>query len=307
VVGETARAASWGLNGYARQTTPKLAAMPDLLNFPHATSCGSNTETSVPCMFSPFGRKDYDETKIRGHESLLHVLEHAGIKTVWRDNQAGCKGVCERLEQQRPEAGKNPALCDGERCLDEILLENLDAEPKKNKGSVVLVLHQIGNHGPAYYRRYPAAFGKFAPACDNPDLGKCARETIVNSYDNALLYTDHFLDQTIRTIRAQSSHDAAMIYVSDHGESLGEKGIYLHGMPYAIAPKEQTEVPMVMWMSAGFASSFGLDRNCLKKRAAEPVSHDHLFHSVLGMLQVTSKVYDKAWDFTSGCHGTTGA
>ena len=301
VIGETARAANWGLNGYARQTTPELAAVSDLLNFPHTSSCGTNTETSVPCMFSPFGRKDYDETKIRSHESLLHVLERAGIKTLWRDNQAGCKGVCDGLEEQRLDDSKNSALCDGERCLDEILLEDLDAELAKNKGSMVLVLHQLGNHGPAYFRRYPPAFGKFTPTCDNPDLGKCARDAIVNSYDNALLYTDHFLNETIGKIKAQHSHDAAMIYVSDHGESLGEKGIYLHGLPYAIAPKEQTEVPMVMWMSPGFESSFGLNRDCLKKRSTQPVSHDHLFHSVLGMLQVSTSVYDKNYDFTAGC------
>lgn len=302
VVGETARAANWGLNGYTRQTTPKLAAIPDLLNFPHARSCGTNTETSVPCMFSPYGRTHYDESKIRGHESVLHVLEHAGIKTLWRDNQAGCKGVCDGLEEQRLDDSKQSALCDGERCLDEILLENLDAELAKNKGNLVIVLHQLGNHGPAYSRRYPPAFKQFLPTCDTPDLGKCAQETIVNSYDNALLYTDHFLDQAIRKLQAQTSHDAAMLYVSDHGESLGEKGIYLHGLPYAIAPKEQTEVPMVMWISPGFASSFGLNRDCLKTAAAKPVSHDNLFHTLLGMLQVTTAVYDKSFDFTANCH-----
>lgn len=301
VVGETARAANWGLSGYARQTTPKLAAMDDIVNFPHATSCGTNTETSVPCMFSPFGRAHYDEKKIRSHESLLHVLEHAGIKTLWRDNQAGCKGVCDGLEQQRLDDSKHATLCDGERCLDEILLENLDAELAKSKGSLVLVLHQLGNHGPAYHRRYPAAFRQFGPACENADLGKCSQQEIVNSYDNALLYTDYFLEQTIRKLKAQTSHDAAMIYISDHGESLGEKGIFLHGLPYAIAPKEQTEVPMVAWMSEGFSSSFGLNRDCLKKAAAQPVSHDNLFHTVLGVLQVETKVYDKGFDFTAGC------
>ena len=303
VVGETARAANWGLNGYARQTTPELAAEQDVLNFQHVASCGTNTEVSVPCMFSPFGRKDYDERKIRQHESLLHVLERAGFKTLWRDNQSGCKGVCDGLELQRLDDSRDPVLCDGERCLDEVLLRDLQAEIGRSKGNLVLVLHQLGNHGPAYFRRYPAAFRRFAPTCDSPDLGKCTQQEIVNSYDNALLYTDHVLDQLIRQLKEQNTHDAAMIYVSDHGESLGEKGFYLHGLPYAIAPREQTEVPMVMWMSQGFASSFHLNRDCLRKRAAGPVSHDHLFHSILGMLDVETRVRDASYDLTLGCHG----
>ncbi len=300
VVGETARAANWGLNGYARQTTPELAGL-GVLNFPHVTSCGSNTEVSVPCMFSPFGRKDYDEKKIHRHESLLHVLERGGIKTLWRDNQSGCKGVCDGLESQQLDQARDPALCNGERCLDEILIDGLEAELDRNKGNLVIVLHQLGNHGPAYSQRYPDAFRQFTPTCDTADLGKCSREQIVNSYDNALLYTDHFLAQAIARLKAQTSHDAALVYVSDHGESLGENGFYLHGLPYAIAPREQTGVPMVAWFSPGFSSSFGIDADCLKRNADAPISHDYLFHSVLGMLAVDTTVYDKAYDFTAKC------
>ncbi|MDB5839000.1 MAG: putative rane-associated metal-dependent hydrolase [Herminiimonas sp.] len=300
VVGETARAANWGLNGYVRQTTPRLAAS-DVINYPHVSSCGTNTEVSLPCMFSPFGRKNYDEKKIRGHESLLHVLEHSGIKTLWRDNQSGCKGVCDGLEQQQLENSRHATLCDGERCLDEILLDNLEAELTRTKGNLVVVLHQLGNHGPAYYRRYPAAFRRFTPTCETADFGKCSQQEIVNSYDNALLYTDHFLDQAIQRLKAQRTHDAAMIYVSDHGESLGENGFYLHGLPYAMAQKEQTQVPMVMWLSDSFASSFGLDMDCLRKRASLPISHDYLFHSVLGLLQVKTQVYDKSYDLYASC------
>jgi lipid A ethanolaminephosphotransferase len=304
VVGETARAANWGLNGYERQTTPSLANL-DVINYPHVTSCGTNTEVSVPCMFSPFGRKQYDENSIRRHESLLHVLDHSGIKTIWRDNQSGCKGVCDGLELQQMDQKRNATLCDGERCLDEILIDDLEAQIAKTQGNLVLILHQLGNHGPAYSRRYPEVFRRFTPTCDTPDLGKCNREQIVNSYDNALLYTDHFLDQIIHRLKTQRSHDAAMIYVSDHGESLGEKGFYLHGLPRAIAPKEQTEVPMLMWLSPGFATSFNLDTQCLKNQAAHPVSHDYLFHSILGILQVTTKVYEPDYDLTAACRKTS--
>ncbi|KRB67780.1 hypothetical protein ASE07_08895 [Noviherbaspirillum sp. Root189] len=300
VVGETARAANWGLNGYVRQTTPQLAAT-GVINFSHVTSCGTNTEVSVPCMFSPFGRKSYDEKKIRRHESVLHVLEHGGIKTLWRDNQSGCKGVCDGLETQRPEDTHDPLLCKGEHCFDEVLLKDLASELQTRRRDIVIVLHQLGNHGPSYSHRYPGSYRRFTPTCENADLGKCLREEIVNSYDNAILYTDHFLAETIRQLQSQQTHNAAMIYVSDHGESLGEKGIYLHGLPYAIAPREQTEVPMVMWLSQDFAAASRIDVDCMRKRASQPASHDNLFHSLLGMMGVSTAVYDAAFDLTSTC------
>lgn len=305
VVGETVRAANWGLNGYARQTTPELAAA-GVVNFPQVRSCGTNTEVSVPCMFSPYGRHSYDETAIRGHESVLHVLEHAGVKTVWRDNQSGCKGVCDGLEVQRPGEVPGAKFCEDGRCYDEVLLNDLERLLKEHPGDLVLVLHQLGNHGPAYSQRYPAAFRRYEPTCDQAELGKCSREQIINSYDNAVLYTDHFLSQAIQRLRAQTSHDAAMIYLSDHGESLGENGIYLHGLPYSIAPREQTEVPLVMWITPGFAASAGVDPACLAQRAQQPASHDNLFHSMLGLMSVSTSSYDKSLDLAGACRNRTG-
>ena len=193
VVGETVRAQNWGLNGYTRQTTPELAKIDGLINFPQVGACGSSTEVSLPCMFSPFGRRDYDEKKIRSHQSLLHVLEHAGVATLWRDNQSGCKGVCEGLAIDRLESASDPALCNGTRCLDEILIKDLQARISPARGDRVVVLHQLGNHGPHYYERYPAAYRRFTPICESPELGQCRRQDIVNAYDNAVLYTIIFL------------------------------------------------------------------------------------------------------------------
>ena len=300
VVGETVRAQNWGLNGYARQTTPELAQT-GVINFPDMHSCGTATAISLPCMFSPFGRHDYDEKKIRGHQSLLHVLEHAGIATLWRDNQSGCKGVCDGLEIQRLDDATTPGLCADGRCMDEILLENLAAQVRAKPGDRVVVLHQLGNHGPSYFQRYPAQFRQFAPTCDTADLGKCSREDIVNSYDNAIRYTDHFLTRTIASLRGMEDYDTAMIYLSDHGESLGEKGLYLHGVPYAIAPEEQTRVPMVMWFSPGFAADRGLDVSCVRHRAALRSDQDNLFPSVLGLMQVQTSVYDRSRDLFAPC------
>ena len=301
VVGETARAQNWGLNGYARQTTPELSQIEGLVNFPQVTSCGSSTEVSLPCMFSPFGRRDYDEKKIRNHQSLLHVLDHAGIATLWRDNQSGCKGVCDGLETERLDDAQDPGLCNGTRCVDEILLKDLQARTASDTRDKVIVLHQLGNHGPNYFERYPPQFRRFTPTCDNPELGRCARQEIVNAYDNALLYTDHFLAATIGFLKTQQQYDTALIYVSDHGESLGEKGLFLHGVPYAIAPEEQIRVPMAMWFSPGFIAGAQLDRDCLRARAAQPASHDNLFPSILGLLQVGTHEYRKSGDLFAKC------
>lgn len=302
VVGETARAASWGLNGYPRQTTPQLAAL-DVLNFRDVTACGTNTETSLPCMFSAIGRRDYDETRIRTSESLLHVLNRAGFQVLWRDNQSGCKGVCDGLPQQLLDKEANAGeLCADGRCLDEILLRGMDTIARDAQGNLVVVLHMLGNHGPAYYKRYPDAFRRFAPTCDTGELRKCSREEIVNAYDNALLYTDDVLAKTVAFLRQQhTSFDTAMLYLSDHGESLGEKGLYLHGVPYAIAPDEQLKVPMVWWLSEGFVQSAALDRSCLHQRTAEPWSHDNLFHTVLGLLGVRTAAYEQALDISGSC------
>lgn len=304
VVGETVRAANWGLSGHSpHPTTPELAQR-DVINFADVSSCGTNTEVSVPCLFSMQGRRNYDEDAIRGSESLLNVLQHAGLNVVWRDNQSGCKGVCDSVEVQRPDPAASPALCDGDRCLDEALLQGADGLLRDAHGNLVLVLHQLGNHGPAYYKRYPAEFRRFTPTCDTDDLSRCSREEIANSYDNAVLYTDHVLAMTIDMLKAQqANYDSALLYVSDHGESIGEKGLFLHGMPYSIAPREQTKVPMMMWFSPGYARSFGLDLACLRKRAEQPASHDNVFHSILGLLDVRTAVRDGTMDLSASCRG----
>ena len=301
VLGETVRAQSWGLDGYIRQTTPQLAAMDDVVNFPDVESCGTSTAVSVPCLFSPYGRHGYDAKEIRSHQSLLHVLQHAGVQVLWRDNQSGCKRVCDGLEFESMANATDPALCNGKRCFDEILLSGLQARIKPEGRDRIVVLHMLGNHGPAYYQRYPPAFRRFTPTCDTEQLGHCSRREIVNSYDNAVLYTDHVLARTIDLLRNQADYDAALVYVSDHGESLGEDGLYLHGVPRAIAPSQQTQVPMVMWFSPGFAHQQGLDLDCVRQAADEPASHDNLFPTILGMFQVQTDIYDPKLDLLRRC------
>ena len=305
VVGETARAANWGLNGYARQTTPELAQLP-VVNFPEVTSCGTSTEVSLPCMFAPVGRRDYDEAAIRNSQTLLQVLARAGVGVRWRDNQSGCKGVCDGLPTEAVIDLDPPGLCADGRCFDEGLLAGLDGLLQDMRGAQLLVLHQLGNHGPSYFRRYPSAFARFTPACENDDLRRCTQAEIVNAYDNALLYTDHVLALLIQQLQARAATvDTALVYVSDHGESLGENNLYLHGLPYPIAPDVQKRVPMVMWLSDGFRAAAGIDTACLKQRAAQPASHDNLFHTLLGLLDVQTRLYAPDWDLTRACTGAT--
>ncbi|WP_019561583.1 phosphoethanolamine transferase [Caldimonas manganoxidans] len=301
VVGETARAANWGLNGYARQTTPGLAER-GVINVAPVQSCGTNTEVSVPCLFAPVGRRDYDEDRIRRSESLLHVLARAGWAVQWIDNQTGCKGVCEGLPYTTVAQLAPPQLCHDGTCWDEGLLTGLDDRLKRLQDDQVLVLHMLGNHGPSYFRRYPSAFARFQPECREDELQRCSREAIVNAYDNALLYTDHVLSRLIDTLKAHAAQvDSAMLYVSDHGESLGEAQLYLHGLPYAIAPAEQTRVPMVMWFSPGYAAGLSLDEGCLRQRALQGAAHDHVFHTVLALAGVSTALYEPAWDLIAGC------
>lgn len=300
VLGETVRAANWGLSGYARQTTPELAKR-NVLNFTHVTSCGTNTEVSVPCMFSSQGRRHYDEDAIRNSESLLHVVDHAGIQVLWRDNQSGCKGVCDGLAGENLFASHNPLYCGDGRCLDEILLDGIGERLAKSPRDLFIVLHAMGNHGPAYFQRYPEQFRRWTPTCDTTDIGNCPHEALVNTYDNAILYTDHLLAHAIDTLAADSTHDSVLLYLSDHGESLGENHFYLHSLPMAIAPDVQTHVPLTMWLSPGFIHAQGLDPGCLLARAGQPASHDNLFHTVLGLLNVQTAAYEPAMDVATGC------
>lgn len=300
VVGETVRAANWGLNGYDRQTTPQLAQR-DVINYPDVSSCGTSTAVSVPCMFSPLGHEDYDESYIDSHESLLDVLQHAGVNVLWLDNQSGCKGVCDGVASESIAADDYPTLCQDGRCLDGTLAEALKRRVERSQGDTVIVLHELGNHGPSYYQRYPEAFRRFTPTCDSADLSQCSQQRIVNSYDNAILYNDAVLSDIIDFLARQQSFAASMVYLSDHGESLGEHGLYLHGLPYAIAPDEQTQVPMIWWLSKAIQRRANIDSTCLESNADRPHSQANLFHTALGIMEVTTQVYRPEFDILSAC------
>ncbi len=264
VVGETARADHFSLNGYARPTNAELAKVPELVNYVQAYSCGTDTAQSVPCMFSGLGRANFSNAAAAGQENLLDILRRAGLDVVWRDNQAGCKGVCARVPTEVLTGVKKPEFSSHGEIHDEILLDGLQQQIGALQRDTVIVLHMMGSHGPAYWKRVPKKFEVFKPVCAHSQFSRCENEAIVNAYDNTIVYTDFVLSRLIEILRAgdQQGVETAMIYMSDHGESLGEKNLYLHGMPYAIAPEAQRHVPAVAWMSERFRASRSIDLGC---------------------------------------------
>jgi len=296
VVGEAARADRFSLNGYERETNPELKKQKDIVNFSKMYSCGTSTAVSVPCMFSMFGKAHYSYKKGRSTENVLDVLSRTQkVAVLWRDNNSDSKGVALRVPFQDYKTATNNTMCDDVECRDEGMLVGLDKFIKDNEGkNILIVLHQMGNHGPAYYKRYPKSFEKFTPVCQTNQLENCSAQQIGNAYDNAILYTDYFLSKTIDFLKPYSaSHETMMFYLSDHGESLGENGVYLHGMPYFMAPESQKHVGSLMWLGS---IQDEIDIKKLSSDKDKEFSQDNLFHTLLGLFGVDSKVYNKDQD-----------
>nr|WP_290368769.1 phosphoethanolamine--lipid A transferase [Vibrio marisflavi] len=303
VVGEASRTMNYSLNGYKRDTNPGLAKR-NVISFKDVSSCGTYTALSVPCMFSNMNRSNYDATVAHHEDSLMDVLAHAGLDVSWKENDGGCKGVCDRIPHVEMTAKIDPSLCKKGTCYDEIMLKGLKEQIANAKKDTVIVLHLIGSHGPTYLDRYPPQFEKFKPICNTSNIQDCTREQVRNTYDNTILYTDHILSTVIDTLKQSGSdNNTAMFYLADHGESLGENGVYLHGLPYGIAPIEQKRVPMIVWMSKMFESNNHINVQCLEKAAELKDTHsqDNLFHSILGLMDVKTDLYKKNLDIFAKC------
>ena len=305
VLGETVRAMNFSLNGYARNTNPLMAqelSQGNIINFSNVDSCGTATAVSVPCMFSQFARNDFNYSKGKEYENLLDVAKYAGFEVLWLDNNTGCQGTCLRVKYSSVANSKDPEFCNNGNCFDEILLDDLPNIISKTTSNKLIVLHQNGNHGPTYSKRYPKKFKKFTPVCETNQLIKCTNEEIVNAYDNAILYTDYFLSKTIKIlIKSSDKNETSMVYISDHGESLGENNLYLHGLPYSIAPDYQKKVPMLLWMSKNYKASQGIDTGCMSSKSNQNISHDYFFSSMLSLMDIETDVYQKDLDVFSNC------
>ncbi|MDX1801501.1 MAG: sulfatase-like hydrolase/transferase, partial [Marinobacter sp.] len=302
VVGETARADRFSLNGYERDTNPELAK-DNVISFTDFWSCGTSTAVSVPCMFSVYGQSDYDQKKAESTENALDILARTGVNVLWLDNNSDSKGVADRLTYRDFKTPENNPECNDEECRDTGMLTNLqqyiDSHPK---GDILVVLHQMGNHGPAYYKRYPKEFEKYTPVCQTNQLEDCSKEAINNAYDNAILYTDYFLSKAIDLLKRNTpAFETGLFYLSDHGESLGEFDVYLHGLPLFIAPDAQRHVPAIMWFSDNFS---GVNVKALRASKDREMNQDWVFHTLLGLFDVSTDVYNPKLDILN-VPGTT--
>lgn len=302
VLGETSRAADFSLGGYDRQTNP-LLAKDNVVYFPKTASCGTATAVSVPCMFSNMPRDAYNESLAHHQEGLLDIIQRAGIQVLWNDNDGGCKGACDRVPHQDMTALNLPGQCINGECYDEVLFHDLEKTIDTMQGDGVIVLHTIGSHGPTYYNRYPPAFRRYTPTCDTSEIQSCSQEQLKNSYDNTILYVDYIVDKAIKLLQSkQDKFTTSLVYLSDHGESLGENGVYLHGLPYSIAPETQKHVPMLLWLSNDYQQRYGVNYDCLQKHATQnSYSQDNLFSTMLGLTGVETCEYRATDDILATC------
>lgn len=303
VVGETARSQNYELNGYTKPTNQYTRDL-DIISFQDVSSCGTATAVSVPCMFSLLTRSNFDRATADNQDNLLDILKRANVSLLWKENDGGDKGVAHNTNKIMVERSRKDEMCNGKTCYDMALFDNFEQNVESLDGNRMIMLHLIGSHGPTYFQRYPKEHATFQPDCPRADIENCSVEEIVNTYDNTILYTDYVISQTIEKLKSlEDKYNTALVYVSDHGESLGESGLSLHGMPYSLAPDYQTKVPLMMWMSPGFKTSKQLNYDCLNQRAQQydTYSHDNIFHSILGIMDVQTQEYKKSLDIFNTC------
>lgn len=274
VIGESARSQNFSLYGYKKNTNPLLSKTPNLFHF-NATSCATYTTAGIKCILE---HTNTDEL----YEILPNYLYRNNIEVIWRTTNWGEPPIHIKNYQNRDFFMQN---CKGEECnYDEVLLTGLkDQILASNKNKILVVLHTSTSHGPTYSKKYPPHFESFIPVCNSVELGNCSQSELINAYDNTIIYTDYILYMVIENLKQLKDYNSAMIFVSDHGESLGEKNLYMHGLPISIAPKEQYEIPFIVWLSNGSKQI----------KPNKTLSQNHVFHSVLNFLNIQSPVYNE--------------
>lgn len=274
VIGESARSQNFSLYGYKKNTNPLLSKMDNLFHF-EATSCATYTTAGVKCIL------EHTNTD-KLYEILPNYLYRNNVEVIWRTSNWGEPPVHIKNYQNRDALMPN---CKGEGCnYDEILLTGLKDQilaSKKNK--ILIVLHTSTSHGPQYSKKYPPQFETFKPVCNSVELGNCSQTELINAYDNTIVYTDYILSKVIEDLKQLNEYKSTMIFVSDHGESLGEKNLYMHGVPISVAPKEQYEIPFIVWVSNGSK----------QVKANKVLSQNNVFHSVLNFLNIQSPIYEE--------------
>ncbi len=289
VIGETARAQNFSLYGYHRNTNPLLAAAGAIALKP-SLACATYTTASLRCILSPFALRSEFAQPVEPLPSYLH---RHGVDVAWRSNNWGEPPIQASSYQLARDLREQ---CNGDDCAyDNVLLTGLHERiVTSTQSRIFVVLHQRGSHGPAYSTEYPPRFQVFSPVCESVDLEQCTQSTLINAYDNTIVYNDYFLSEVIKQLASLTDTSAVLIYISDHGESLGEYGIYLHGTPFSIAPDVQKEVPFIVWISPAFLQRNGLSASQISGRG--PYSQRNVFHSVMGAFDMRSAAYEPQFD-----------
>ena len=273
IIGESARRENFSLYGYHKQTNPLLEGE-DIVAL-MAKSSATYTTAGVKAILD---HKPSDKL----YEILPNYLYRAGVDVIWRTNNWGEPPV--HIEKYQKVADLKALYPQADERYDGILTSGLkEVIESSPSDKLFIVLHTSTSHGPIYYSKYPAEFERFTPVCTTVEMASADATELMNAYDNTILYTDYLIHSVIQTLKSVTTRRSAMLFVSDHGESLGENNLYMHGVPMALAPKEQIEIPFIVWSSEG--------ADCVKE--LKEVGHYHTFHSVLDFLGVESEIFDR--------------
>lgn len=296
ILGESARDANFSLSGYKRDTAAPLRPyLSDMVVFHHTESCGVVTRVSVPCLFSAYSRSNYAERAVVYSTNILDILQKNNMNVLWLDNELGCNKVCRNIPTEY--------TCKSRDCLDMQLNDVFRQKIATFEKDTFVVLHQRGSHGPRYDLRVSEDYRKWKPFCDRSDHQNCSSKELINVYDNTIYYTSVVIADLIKTLsQLTDEFNPILIYISDHGESLGEKDVYGHGGDFQDAPKEQKEVPFFIWMPKSTRDAFGFNQKCLNNKTKTQQSQDTIFHSLLGLMGIHTIIYDEKLDIFSGCH-----
>ena len=271
LIGESARSQNFSLYGYDKKTNPLLENQ--AVTALTAKSAATYTTAGVKAILD---HKPTDKL----YEILPNYLYRAGVDVVWRTANWGEPPV--HIEKYQKVADLKAAYPDADDKYDGILTVGLkEVVESSTADKVLIVLHTSTSHGPTYYSKYPSEFEHFTPVCTTVEMAKAVPEELINAYDNTILYTDYLVNEVIESMKSLTDYRSCVMFISDHGESLGENNLYMHGVPMAMAPKEQVEIPFIVWTS---------DNSKIK--AIDEAGQYHIFHSTMDFLSIDSPVYD---------------
>ena len=274
IIGESARRANFSIYGYNRPTTPLIES--DGVTALEAESAATYTTAGVKAII------DHKPTNTL-YEILPNYLYRNGVDVVWRTSNWGEPPLhISHIEKVKDLKTKYP---NANEEYDGILFEGLsEVIASSDKSKMLIVIHTSTSHGPTYFKKYPKEFERFTPVCTTVEMSEANTEELINAYDNSILYTDYLIHTAIEQLRELEGWRATLLFVSDHGESLGENNLYMHGMPKSMAPREQFEIPFIVWTSDS------------REIAKQSVGQYHVFHSVLNALSIESPIYDVEYD-----------